>query len=611
MASSGLLPASMSIAKPACMLTTSAEWREWYFIIQQAAKQLDVWELCDPDTSTVSAKLAKPTAPKVSDVRQGAIDLEDLDDDDYKKYQRRKEVYKDKQTEWKDQHNKLSQINNLILLTVASTNHVWIMDKDSAFEKLQSLKNKLAPTDMARKLLVRSKYLALSKIGSQDIDIWVDEWTHVLKEAEALKLPEMQDGQPTFLFLLAIKTASPEFSMFQRARLESLMIEGKALPDNFEIVTAYIQHRRINQALNVPDSQESTVQPAAFATLKGERDGRDRKKCVCNFQHKLEDCYYLHESLRPTDWKPKPEVEKTIQDKIEGDKALAQRLKILCEKVKNESAKDKGLNQASKKPEDRPKIFATQFLISNTCFPQLNQDKSDYQDQNSEQQSEAKAFATQQQSNNISTSWILDTGAEIHICNSLERFVKTRDSQPGESIMTGLATSKICAWGTVTIQLNDEDGPFEIELTNTAYTPDFLVNCVSGDLLELKKVYYDGEHSRLRYKDSTFAKITKIGGLRFLVNNSTAPTHKVFATTANLTPTRITTAERWHQTLGHLGKEVIERLEKATEGGIVTKSTSGPTTIDCEPCSLSKAHQIVSRRSDHQEDSNEPFERLG
>ena len=49
----------------------------------------------------------------------------------------------------------------------------------------------------------------------------------------------------------------------------------------------------------------------------------------------------------------------------------------------------------------------------------------------------------------------------------------------------------------------------------------------------------------------------------------------------------------WHQRLGHIQPTAVTHLPVSTNGAKLAK---GPMTIECEVCSVSKAHEIVSRR---------------
>jgi transposase InsO family protein len=59
--------------------------------------------------------------------------------------------------------------------------------------------------------------------------------------------------------------------------------------------------------------------------------------------------------------------------------------------------------------------------------------------------------------------------------------------------------------------------------------------------------------------------------------------------------------------MGHPSAEAVERLENAATG---VKITAGADTAICEPCRLSKAREIVSRRSDKEDPAEAPLARV-
>jgi len=61
----------------------------------------------------------------------------------------------------------------------------------------------------------------------------------------------------------------------------------------------------------------------------------------------------------------------------------------------------------------------------------------------------------------------------------------------------------------------------------------------------------------------------------------------------------------WHLKLGHAGPEAIAHLSEAATGA---KLIRGPSTIDCETCSVSKATRVISRRASPR--GTHPYERV-
>jgi hypothetical protein len=74
-------------------------------------------------------------------------------------------------------------------------------------------------------------------------------------------------------------------------------------------------------------------------------------------------------------------------------------------------------------------------------------------------------------------------------------------------------------------------------------------------------------------------------------------------------PTATYTEADMHRVLGHASPEVIKHVSEAAEGIVIDRSIPCPSTIECESCSLSKATEIVPRRTEVEDKANgEPFD---
>ncbi len=62
--------------------------------------------------------------------------------------------------------------------------------------------------------------------------------------------------------------------------------------------------------------------------------------------------------------------------------------------------------------------------------------------------------------------------------------------------------------------------------------------------------------------------------------------------------------------LNHSESETIANLEKEIDGIKMTNPKTASSTMQCETCVLSKAHQIVSRRSGQNEVAKHPLDRV-
>jgi GAG-pre-integrase domain/Subtilase family len=137
-----------------------------------------------------------------------------------------------------------------------------------------------------------------------------------------------------------------------------------------------------------------------------------------------------------------------------------------------------------------------------------------------------------------------------------------------------------------------------------AFVSSFHTNIVSLDRLMQKKVHWNTEQQELRHKGEVFGILEKHHG-QWVLEYSPISTASFTAISTKPRPDSSASANQWHQRLGHIGPEALEHLPTAVTGA---ELTDGPSTIQCEACSTSKAHKLVSRRPVPRADT--PFERV-
>lgn len=213
------------------------------------------------------------------------------------------------------------------------------------------------------------------------------------------------------------------------------------------------------------------------------------------------------------------------------------------------------------------------------------------------------------QNNDLFSSWILDSGSDIHVCNQsmAHRFQETSKALPQETLKSGDQILSIQAWGTLDITVQTRTGPETLTLTRVAFVPSFMANLVSLDIAISKHFEWDTKNMQLLFYEEHFCFVERNNG-HFLLENNINSNHQVFPAVS--ASTRKVSAEKWHQTLAHANPEVIQHLQANSEGVIVTQDSPAPSTTQCQACALAKAHKIISRSSSKEEDSTEPFFRL-
>lgn len=164
-------------------------------------------------------------------------------------------------------------------------------------------------------------------------------------------------------------------------------------------------------------------------------------------------------------------------------------------------------------------------------------------------------------------------------------------------LASGIGTSEIVAYGRIVINVATPSGP-GIMTPGAVYCPDFMINIVSGSILEDKGVFFDIEHRRMRRGGKTLFFVT-YNGDHYLAEDNTESSQNLAAATTDkpavFAAVKSGTAVNWHQLLAHAGSDAIQHLAGAAEGVKIEENTKVPPTNMCETCALSKARRIVSR----------------
>lgn len=234
------------------------------------------------------------------------------------------------------------------------------------------------------------------------------------------------------------------------------------------------------------DKDDSTPNPIKAATNVPNASSASKKKdCLCGNKHKFKDCLYLIESLRPSNWKPDQKIQKDIETKLSTNS----RLKTIVVRIQKKAAKDKNKNktQDSDKNKDEQPAESAKHPAAFTVSVYKTSSVSDY---------------------HLRDSFILDSGANIHMCNNRERFTDFRPTD-SDRLYAGNAIIPIEEYGSVLITVQAPEGPRQITLKDTALVSSFHTNIVSLDKFIDKDVHWDTKQSRLTYGNNIFCQVKK------------------------------------------------------------------------------------------------------
>jgi hypothetical protein len=322
----------------------------------------------------------------------------------------------------------------------------------------------------------------------------------------------------------------------------------------------------------------------AFPTsLQGkDTDGKDtdsKPKCVCQSYHYYAECPYLIESKRPKDWKLDEDIQKKIEDTLKKDHWKRRKVESVKKAAKEALSSGSAKPSVKAKPpatgdDDEPSAFAISEAYANHFTVDSNQSTTSYA---------------------LHDSFILDSGATLHCCNTYLRFHNIAPGGVDDKLIAGEDEIQIEGFGDIYITADGPNGPRQILLQDVAYVPSLHTSVVSLRKFIQKDVHWDTQQNRLTYKDHTYCFTPMQHGQWVLEYN---PLPQAFAATvrksAKPNPKSKATITRWHKRMGHLRDEAIQHLEDAAQD-VEVVPRDRYTIPPCETCRLSSAKELISR----------------
>ena len=570
-------------------LITSKDWDAWIAIVKGKATGYLIWDLVNPALTTKPTVLIEPIEPAFPAISADAA----ANSASLTAYKLNMTRYKSQVSMWEKQHASFTKLIDFIYSTVGKANLIYLQNTEvHPWDFLRALKAKLAPSDSARSLAVEKEYHRL-KAGPgsrRDVEAWVDDWSQTLVQAKDNNLAEALDNRRVYRdFLLAIEKHAPVLAQF--------CVYGEDNITDYQAALA-IAEEKFRQHIRLHDVGKGGVSHSAFATDENEKSNQNHKEskkpsykgkvtepgeCLCGVKQWYGDCDYLRTDRpgRPQNFRPDPVIKRKVEEKLKDPKTKEKANKAL-ERSRKFEAKDKD-NKSS--PSPSPTAELGTFSVVGASYSNTY---------------------------HLQSSWIVDHGSSYHVCNKTmkDRFVKEFDSKD-DTLIAVLGNTNVVAYGGITLNVKTPTGKGVITITNVAYIPDFMVNVVSGSMLEDKGIHFVPEHRLLHHNGQTMMLVTRNGGHYVLEDNTENSITKSSGTFAGTKPVNKSgTTREWHQLLAHAGNDSIQHLAGAAEGVEITDKEKVPNMNDCEICVLSKAHRIVSRSSYKAETSSEPFFRI-
>ena len=232
------------------ILSNPSDWDEWLEIIKTKAVGGEVWRFLDPAIAKDKIpSLTEPTIPTPQDVNPDKTSLAQLNDDEKEELRFQRLSYKRKIATFDRQKAAIATLRSFIQETVTRTYLTYTFGCDTPHDMLVALKQRVAPTDQARKIELISQYQKLKNTpDSHNLDTWLQQWEKTYKECKQLRLPDVEDDRPLYDFLNAISGIAPEFANVWTINIQMKLDSGDALPDLYKIVELFRNNIRLSNA---------------------------------------------------------------------------------------------------------------------------------------------------------------------------------------------------------------------------------------------------------------------------------------------------------------------------------------------------------------------------
>jgi hypothetical protein len=222
-----------------------------------------------------------------------------------------------------------------------------------------------------------------------------------------------------------------------------------------------------------------------FSNRKFEIDKYDDRSCLCEKKHSFNDCFYLIENIRSTEWKSNEEIMQNIEKILETNSRIKTAIKYVRKNVKKRLKKiieneDDSSDESSKK-----KFSFDDEVTLNVSF--------------------AKTFAKEQVSYKLINCLTLNNEIDIHVCNDSDRFQLNRVINFENQLMIDKIVYDIENYETMNIIVKKSNEMINIRLLNVALMLEFFINLICLIKIMKKEIHWDIEKNDYIKKKLSFA----------------------------------------------------------------------------------------------------------
>jgi hypothetical protein len=363
----------------------------------------------------------------------------------------------------------LKNLNIFILTSIDRFNLIYLRNQKTIHQKLSTLKKRLASTNRIRRLEIVRKYKNLQRaFKHQQMNQWLLNWEKIYAKTKRLNLFNVQNDRCAYDFFNSLCTMNLSFVFDRKTILNHEMNQKKSSTSIRNLLKEFRNHSRIARTLitkktihetfatlQEKSSDEKIIdqkESEKFSNRKFENRKYDDWSCLCDKKHSFNECYYLIEELRSTEWKSNEEMMKKIEKILETNFRIKTTIKWARKNVK------KWLKKIIEKEDD---------------FDDESTKKKSFNDEVTLNVSFTKAFAKRQTFYKLINCWTLDSDIDIHVCNDSDRFQLNWIIDSNDQLIIDKIVYDIENYETMNIVIKKFDDSINIQLLNVALMFEF------------------------------------------------------------------------------------------------------------------------------------------
>ncbi len=214
----------------------------------------------------------------------------------------------------------------------------------------------------------------------QQMNQWLLNWKKIYAKTKRLNLFDVQNDRCVYDFLNSLRTMNLSFVFDRKTIFNHEMNQKKSSTSIRNLLEEFRNHLRIARTLITKRTTHE-----AFATLQ-EKSSNDEttdqekesekfsnqkfenRSCLCDRKHSFNECYYLIEELRSTEWKSNEEMMKKIEKILETNSRIRTTVKWARKNVKRRLKKIIEKENDSDDESSRKKSFFDDEVTLNVSF---------------------------------------------------------------------------------------------------------------------------------------------------------------------------------------------------------------------------------------------------